>query len=445
MVFCERKKECDELVSYLASLPTPIEARAMYSYKEDKKAEENAIKDEFKKPDGTLRVIVCTDYVARGYDVPCDLVVCYNLPYIFDERIRKRTADVEFELYAHRTARTARAGNFGTIVNLIEGAVDENGMESIADRFKMRVIKPSDSVSLTDIVFKEWNSDETSIADLQEYIDKRRDAVEEFNRAQAKTGEVQVEDDQGNSTSFHLSCDLQYTDTKFGLPHYDELPAYMKENLEKVRKGIVNQKGMSTAFPIQAKTFPFSIVSPEADVRRNVFAQAEGGSGKTLAYIASMLAKIKTGDAKTQAICVVHNGSLREQVCRDYLAPLQKEFKEFSYIAATGQSFKDLKAGSCTDHIVIGTPEGLMNATKEHKARGKTVPAKLSLSAVSVCVIDEVCFLLSVLHLLSFHLNRIFALLSFLGTTFRFPSEFTCHSNLLPFPQTRLLNFLQSG
>jgi superfamily II DNA/RNA helicase len=397
MVFCETKRDCNDLVTFLAKIG--IVAKAMYSFKEDMKGEENKIKDEFKS--GDLRVMVCTDYVARGYDVPCELVICYDLPYIFDERKRCFGGDVEFEKYAHRTARTARAGRFGTIINLLEGAKDSAGMDSIAERFKMRIEgagSPAEGSSqLTDILFKEWKSDTDSVRELQDYIDSRKAAVEEFNRGQSKGAEVKVEDGQGGVTSMHLNCDLQYSDTTFGLDHFDGLPAHMKANLDKIRRGIVVQKQLATAFPIQAKVYPFAMVDPSSATMTstphlNVFAQAEGGSGKTLAYIASMLAKLDVSSKKLQAVCIVHNGSLLEQVCKDYLEPVQKEFPEFTFAAGKNEYFKKLK-GQCAEHVIVGTPEAIANRCKAKVVRGERAgdaKAPLDLSAVTVCVIDEV-------------------------------------------------------
>ena len=177
MVFCKKRETCDELVAFLKTIN--VEAKPMYSYGRDQKQLEDRVKDDFKKRD--LRVMVCTDYVARGYDVPCELVICYDLPYIFDEQKRAFSNDVEFEQYAHRTARTARAGRFGTIINLVAGTRDSLAMDSIADRFKMRIVGHSETAALSDIVFKEWKSDEDSIRDLQDYIDKRKEEVHEMN------------------------------------------------------------------------------------------------------------------------------------------------------------------------------------------------------------------------------------------------------------------------
>ena len=57
---------------------------------------------------GALRLLVCSDTLARGIDVSClDGVISYDAPS-------------HLKTYVHRVGRTARAGRAGTAVTLVE-------------------------------------------------------------------------------------------------------------------------------------------------------------------------------------------------------------------------------------------------------------------------------------------------------------------------------------
>ena len=71
--------------------------------------------DEFRN--GVSKVLIATDVLARGIDVPAvTLVVNYELPINYDGPDRK---GVNFETYLHRIGRTGRFGQKGVAVNLI--------------------------------------------------------------------------------------------------------------------------------------------------------------------------------------------------------------------------------------------------------------------------------------------------------------------------------------
>merc|ERR1712187_223384 len=63
---------------------------------------------------GVTRVLIATDVLSRGIDVPqVTLVVNYELPMIHNH------SGVEMETYLHRVGRTGRFGLHGIAVNLI--------------------------------------------------------------------------------------------------------------------------------------------------------------------------------------------------------------------------------------------------------------------------------------------------------------------------------------
>ncbi|EPB89423.1 hypothetical protein HMPREF1544_03792 [Mucor circinelloides 1006PhL] len=71
--------------------------------------------------DFKLRLLVCSDLIARGIDVDrVNLVINLDLPW-------------EVETYLHRVGRTGRYGTSGIAINLIGGAEDEEFLQKLRD------------------------------------------------------------------------------------------------------------------------------------------------------------------------------------------------------------------------------------------------------------------------------------------------------------------------
>lgn len=101
IIFCQTKKECDELLMDLSI--RGYNAEAMHG----DIIQNMRIKtlDRFKK--GAFNFLIATDVAARGIHVDdIDLVINYKLPQ-------------EFETYIHRIGRTGRAGNTGEAITLV--------------------------------------------------------------------------------------------------------------------------------------------------------------------------------------------------------------------------------------------------------------------------------------------------------------------------------------
>ncbi|KOB88718.1 hypothetical protein PFDG_03406 [Plasmodium falciparum Dd2] len=78
---------------------------------------------DFKK--GISKVLICTDLLSRGIDVPSiSLVINFDLPYIYQGRIgdtlnNTSNQRVNMETYIHRIGRTGRFGTKGMAINFI--------------------------------------------------------------------------------------------------------------------------------------------------------------------------------------------------------------------------------------------------------------------------------------------------------------------------------------
>jgi len=74
--------------------------------------------DEFRT--GVSKVLIATDVLARGIDVPAvTLVINYELPINYDGIASGQKMGVNFETYIHRIGRTGRFGAKGMAVNLV--------------------------------------------------------------------------------------------------------------------------------------------------------------------------------------------------------------------------------------------------------------------------------------------------------------------------------------
>ncbi|EAN33299.1 DEAD/DEAH box helicase family protein [Theileria parva strain Muguga] len=95
------------------------------------------IMKEFK--DGETKVLICTDVLARGIDVPqVTLVINYELPMSYSGAKTAELKSVCMETYLHRIGRTGRFGVRGMAINMI--TVNEMALiESIKQFYKCNV------------------------------------------------------------------------------------------------------------------------------------------------------------------------------------------------------------------------------------------------------------------------------------------------------------------
>ena len=75
--------------------------------------------------DGKVKVLITTNVIARGIDVPgVNIVINYDLPVIVDYSIPRgassKPPEPDSDTYIHRVGRTGRAGARGVAINLID-------------------------------------------------------------------------------------------------------------------------------------------------------------------------------------------------------------------------------------------------------------------------------------------------------------------------------------
>jgi ATP-dependent RNA helicase DDX19/DBP5 len=151
IVFCNTIKAVEETQRLMTELNCPC---SILHSKLPTEADRDKAIDEFRGknlPEGVRpsKVLICTDVIARGVDIPnVNLVVNYELPFKTDRRGNK---SVDYETYAHRIPRCSRAGRHGTVINFVQDAKDSESVKSIINHFSDGEPDPS--------LIKEWGAD----------------------------------------------------------------------------------------------------------------------------------------------------------------------------------------------------------------------------------------------------------------------------------------------
>ena len=98
---------------------------------------------------------------------------------------------------------------------------------------------------------------------------------------------------------------------------------------------------------IQAQTIPLILDG------RNVIAQAQAGSGKTIAFTIGMLSIIDTSRPEVQALCLTPTRELADQILKDAVVGLSSRMPQVRWEAAL--SGVEIERGRrCQSHIVVG-------------------------------------------------------------------------------------------
>lgn len=84
---------------------------------------DNAMRDKVMQEfrDGVTKVLVSTDVLARGIDVPAvTLVINYEMPLLWEDGVRAGDREGDGHTYLHRIGRTGRFGLKGVSINLVD-------------------------------------------------------------------------------------------------------------------------------------------------------------------------------------------------------------------------------------------------------------------------------------------------------------------------------------
>lgn len=135
VIFVERRRDAQELTSQLREGGHAVSVLTGGEMGND---ERDRVIDEFRA--GTTRVLVTTNVLSRGVDIPAiTAVINYDLPC--DPEARNR---VEPEVYLHRIGRTGRFGRRGIAINLVYDEQSRDMVEQLAKYYGKAVEKVED-------------------------------------------------------------------------------------------------------------------------------------------------------------------------------------------------------------------------------------------------------------------------------------------------------------
>lgn len=145
-----------------------------------------------------------------------------------------------------------------------------------------------------------------------------------------------------------------------------------------IRKGVnhsLKSMGINAPTPIQEQTIPKVLEG------HDVIAQAQTGTGKTLAFVLPILEKVDVNNPETQALILTPTRELAHQITKE-IKKLKENIDDLQVLAVYGgqdvqSQLKKLKGAQ---HIVVATPGRLL----DHVRRGT-----IDLSTISMLVIDE--------------------------------------------------------
>jgi ATP-dependent RNA helicase DeaD len=137
----------------------------------------------------------------------------------------------------------------------------------------------------------------------------------------------------------------------------------------------LTSNGLIEPTPIQERTIPILLTG------KDIIAQAQTGTGKTLAFVLPILERVDPNKENVQALIITPTRELALQITAE-VKKLTAHLEEVNVLAVYGgqdveQQMKKLRGAI---HIVIGTPGRLL----DHLRRGT-----IQLSDVSMLVLDE--------------------------------------------------------
>ena len=129
----------------------------------------------------------------------------------------------------------------------------------------------------------------------------------------------------------------------FSHPTLDSIPKPILEALEL-------DMNLKRPSPIQALTVPLMIDG------HSVIAQAQTGSGKTVAFAIGLLSRIDLNMSQVQALVLAPTRELADQIVSDAVSPLAARFEPKLRVEKALAGNVIGRGAKCTSHVIVGTP-----------------------------------------------------------------------------------------
>lgn len=147
-----------------------------------------------------------------------------------------------------------------------------------------------------------------------------------------------------------------------------------------ILKGVYSM-GFNAPSKIQETALPILLADPPA----NMIAQSQSGTGKTAAFVLTMLSRVDINQHYPQCLCLAPTYELALQI-GDVIEKMSQHMTGLKIRYAT-RGERVVRGEQLTDHIIIGTPGTVMDWSHRYKA--------LPLEKLKVFVLDEADVMIS--------------------------------------------------
>ena len=130
--------------------------------------------------------------------------------------------------------------------------------------------------------------------------------------------------------------------------------------------------------PIQALTVPLMIEG------RSVIAQAQTGSGKTVAFTIGLLSRVDLSVNQVQCLVLAPTRELADQIVTDAVIPLSSRYSPQLKVEKALAGNEIGRGAKCSSHVIVGTPG---------KVKSWLSKKYFKLDALKVMVLDEADFM----------------------------------------------------
>ena len=96
----------------------------------------------------------------------------------------------------------------------------------------------------------------------------------------------------------------------------------------------------------------------------NLIAQAQAGSGKTIAFVIGMLRRVDVSSPHTQALCIAPTREIAVQICGEVVEVMARRMEGLTFrtlLAKDRMNRRDV----LSEHVIVGTPGKIENAVRD--------------------------------------------------------------------------------
>uniref|UniRef100_A0A1B0A5B2 RNA helicase n=1 Tax=Glossina pallidipes TaxID=7398 RepID=A0A1B0A5B2_GLOPL len=207
------------------------------------------------------------------------------------------------------------------------------------------------------------------------------DSDEEVDNASHAESSLMLKVCRKSLTESKMNLEVRQEDPRLAV---SSVKSFEELNLEpRILQGIY-ATGFKRPSKIQGTALPFLLAEPP----QNLIAQSQSGTGKTVAFVVAMLARVDTKLNYPQVLCMLPTYELAIQTA-EVIAQIARLRLDIKLILAVSGEFVDL-GGNLTDHIIVGTPGKILDWGLKYRV--------IDLKKIRIFILDEADVMISEGH-----------------------------------------------